>query len=352
MKLKLSNIFFRLQLILVVFGTINSYSQNRLYPLSFKANQGSHKDYYCEYYYKIQENEESYILVDPEGRNVLQRSFDTIIKNAYFIKGVYQDSVFLYRCQNLKSIKIKGIQQAYFIQDGLEVLSYKGAQYYDNSISKIDNFPLLDFFKCGTVYSKEYSIKQHKDTKKYSVFLSEGHFGTERSETDLELVGVPNNIEKVTFLDETDYISESVNSEYKRFPSLLNIEKEGKNGIYSYNIKESIYPEKKEEVKPEYFIDEVLGDTIYEPIEIEPLSFVKKGMVRIQEVFPIIYDRIQMNSNNGLVYLYKDGMIGIYPKHPTTSFEVFEQKTTSFYKIRKHKKQGWIDIRTFKEYYF
>ncbi|WP_062060013.1 hypothetical protein [Aquimarina longa] len=347
-------LFFKLTF-LVIFLTIYSqkvYSQSTLHPLSFKANQGNYEDSYSEYYYSLQKEGNTYRLVDPKGRDVLQRACDTILKNAHFIKAIQKDSFYIYKNYNLEALKIPNAKQVYFIRDGLEVLTTQGPQYYDNTITKINNFPKLDLFACGNVYSKRYTLSYNKESKKHTILLSFGDFGEIRTETILDLKGIPYPIEKLSFITTKNYISESINSSYNKSPHLIKITKEGKSGIYSYTIDQATYPPKKAKEKPDYFIDETTGDTIFEPIAIVPISFLKKGSVMLQEVLPLVYDRIQMDSNNGLIYLYKDNLIGIYPNHISTTFEVFERKTSSFYRIVKDGKQGWIDIRTFKEYYF
>lgn len=176
-------------------------------------------------------------------------------------------------------------------------------------------------------------------------------------ETVLEFNGLPENIASISFLDSNRYTSNSVNNLYRKYPHLLKIVKEGKSGIYSYTVDEATYPIKeKTKIKeiPNYDTTIINGDTIFVPIDvapIEPFSFVIKGSSMLKQVLPIIYTEIQQNPADGLIYVHKDNKIGIYPNHMHTDFEVFKQKTTSFYEITKNGKQGWLDIKTFKEYY-
>lgn len=331
--------------------TSEVYSQN---SLSFKANQGRYQDSYAEYYYKIIKNGNKYRLIDPKKRDVLQKECDTIVKNKHFIKTIIGDSITIYRCNTLKKIKIHNIQQVYFFRNGLEVLSKKGAQYYDNNISEIDNFTYEELFKCGTVYSESYRLKQDSKTKKYSLNIEKGDFGATTSQLTLGLKGLPDNIDKLSFLNDKTYVTKSINNDYNPYPLLIKVTKNGKDGIYTYNLENAIYPKKKKSPKKKiYTIDTVTRDTIYVPEIIEPIySLNKKGTIAFKEVLPIVYNQIQQNTNTGLIYLYKDNKIGIYPDHINTSFSVFDEKTTSFYKITKNEKQGWLDIKTFKEYYF
>lgn len=333
------------------------YSQDTLYNLSFEANQGSYNDSYGEYYYHIKKEENRYRLTTQKEKYIFQEAFDTIVKNAHFIKTVKENIINIYRVQNLEKIEIPNLKQVYFIRNGLEVLTNQGAQYFDNSIIKINNFPKLEFFTCGTVYKKQYTLKHSEKTKKYSIKVSKGHFGGIDNETILDFNNLPKNIESLSFLNEKKYTSESINNTYYSHPNLIRIVKEGKSGIYSYNLDDANFPKKGKRKKKEkyvYDIDETTGDTIFiaVPELIEPISFTKKGKIKLNQILPTEYNHIQQNEINGLIYLYKNNQIGIYPNHIITSFDKFKEKTTSFYEISKNEKQGWIDIRTFEEYYF
>lgn len=339
--------------VVFLFFTVTVFSQKNLYALSFEANQGNYDDSYAEYYYKLKQEGDAYRLINKKGKDIFNRTFDTIIKNQYFIKTVQENTISLYKVKNLEHILIPNLKQAYFMRDGLDVLTSDGAQYYDNTVSKIDNFPELELFKCGTVYSKEYSLKYNEKTKKYSVHLSEGPFGAAINETILEFIGIPENIEYISFVSGANYTSESVNNDYEIYSNIIKIVKDGKSGLYSYNIDEAIYPKKKKKVhKPAYEVSKVTGDTIYNVPEIIPISFSKKGTVAVKEVLPIVYDSIKQHPLNGLVYLYKDDKKGLYPNYIQTDFSSLDEKTKSFYSIHKNGKWGWLDLRNYKEYFF
>ncbi|MGG6231003.1 hypothetical protein [Tenacibaculum sp. SDUM215027] len=338
------------------------YSQNTLYPLSFKANKGNYSDSYGEYFYHIKKEENKYKLTNKKGEYIFKEAFDTIIKNGFFIKTLSNDSISIYRISNLEKIEIPNLKQVYFARNGLEVLTNKGAQYFDNSITEIDYFPKVNLFTCGTVYSEQYTLKYNKKTKKYSIELSKGYLGGIRDETVLEFINLPDNIENLSFLNGKRYTSESVNNKYYTYPNLIKIVEKGKSGIYSYSLDDAKFPiekkiTKKEKLISNYVIDKVTGDTIFIDIPeiitpIEPISFTKKGSIEPKQILPVKYNSIFQNEDNGLIYLYNNNQIGIYPYHTTTSFDFFNKKTTSFYEISKNGKQGWIDIITFEEYYF
>ena len=327
------------------------YSQDILYNLSFEANQGNYNDSYGEYYYHVKKEGNSYRLTTKKEKNIFQEAFDTIVKNAHFIKTVKQNIINIYRIQNLEKIEIPHLKQVYFMRNGLEVLTNQGAQYFDNSIIKITNFPKRDLFACGTVYKKRYTLKHNEKTKKYSIEISKGHFGGMVNKIILDFINPPENIESLSFLNEEKYTSQSVNNKYYTHPDLIKIIKDGKSGIYSYNLDDAKFSKKGKRKKYVYNINATTGDTIFIPIP-ERISFTKKGKIKLNQILPTEYNRIQQSEINGLIYLYKNNQIGIYPNHIITSFDKFKEKTTSFYAISKNGKQGWIDIRTFQEYYF
>ena len=69
-----------------------------------------------------------------------------------------------------------------------------------------------------------------------------------------------------------------------------------------------------------------------------------------EELLPIVYDNIEQQKD-GLIYIYKDHKIGIYPQQKKAVYETITPQTHSFYKIIKNGRAGYLDIRTMREYY-
>jgi hypothetical protein len=346
-------------LFVLLFSTCyqEAYSQNTAHPLSFQANKSSYSDAHAEYYYRIQEHTNGYRLATNKDQLIFEEVYDTIVKNNFFIKMVKGDKITIYRSESLEKIEIPNLKQAYFESNGLDVLTNLGAHYYDNSITKISTFPKSDNLNCGTVFFENYRLKYAEKSGKHSIEIAQGYSGDMLDETILEFNGIPENIDSIRFLSGILYTSESVNSLYNTYPNRLKIKKEGKSGIYSYAVDEAIYHTKektKAKEKSDYDTSIINGDTIFVPVDIIPIeiSLTKKGSVTLKQVLPFVYNDIQQNTKDGLVYLYKDGKVGIYPNYTTTPFDDLHAKTTSFYKICKNGKQGWLDIKIFKEYYF
>ena len=69
-----------------------------------------------------------------------------------------------------------------------------------------------------------------------------------------------------------------------------------------------------------------------------------------EELLPVVYDNIEQQKD-GLIYIYKDHKIGIYPQQKKAVYEAITPQTHSFYKIIKNGREGYLDIRTMREYY-
>ena len=124
------------------------------------------------------------------------------------------------------------------------------------------------------------------------------------------------------------------------YPELIRVQRGNKYGLFGYS-----YQEKLDDVKD------------YTEIELEGSPFYKR-MLRIypevyligEELLPIVYDNIEQQKD-GLIYIYKDHKIGIYPQQKKAVYEAITPQTHSFYKIIKNGREGYLDIRTMREYY-
>ena len=54
---------------------------------------------------------------------------------------------------------------------------------------------------------------------------------------------------------------------------------------------------------------------------------------------------------DGCVYIYKDGKVGLFPSNKAPVYDKLEQRTLSFYYIKKDGIEGWLDIKTNNEYF-
>ncbi|WP_157972807.1 hypothetical protein [Aureibaculum luteum] len=299
-----------------------------------------------EDFYKLQKDSNQYRLVNNYGTDKLKKAFDSILISPQYIIGKTSSSTSIYNFA-LKSIEVPSLQQVYFYHSGIEILDAEGAYYLDSEGNKIRTLPPVSYFVCGTVSSSEYRIQKNKDLKTpFSISTSSGSFGGMLYGETLQLRNLPKN-SKVSFLDNSNHFSWDGNSSYvgeiNIQPKLLKVTQNDKTGIFTYDSEKAVT------IKPpkEYFITKS-GDSILKPL---PTGLDKKGYVKVTEALPLVYDNIEMNTKDGLIYFYKEGKVGIYPNHKTTQFDSIEQITRSFYKISKDGKQGWLDIKTFNEYY-
>lgn len=68
-------------------------------------------------------------------------------------------------------------------------------------------------------------------------------------------------------------------------------------------------------------------------------------------LLPITFDKIEKREDQ-LVYIYKNGKVGIYPEQEKPLYDSIQPLTRSFYRITKNGKKGYLDIKTFQEYFF
>lgn len=67
-------------------------------------------------------------------------------------------------------------------------------------------------------------------------------------------------------------------------------------------------------------------------------------------VLPVDNDSI-VHSNDGLILFYKQGRMGIFPRHKRPVYDELRQQTQSYYHIVKDGKAGWLNININKEYF-
>ncbi|MBJ2174829.1 hypothetical protein JBL43_11315 [Aureibaculum sp. A20] len=299
-----------------------------------------------EDFYQLQKDKNQYRLINHYGTDRLKKAFDSIFFSPHYIIGKTSTNISIYNFA-LKPLEFNSLQQVYFYHAGIEILDTEGAYYLDSEGNKILTLPPVSYFVCGTVSSNEYRIIKNKDLKTpFSISSSRGSFGGTLYGETLQLRGFPKN-SKVSFLNNSNQFSWDGNSSYvgeiNIKPRLLKVTQNSKVGIFTYEPEKAVF----KKATKEYFITKS-GDSILKPI---PTDLNKKGYVKVTEVLPLIYDNIEMNTNDGLIYFYKDNKVAIYPNHKTVQFDSMEQVTKSFYKISRDGKNGWLDTKTFKEYY-
>jgi len=257
-----------------------------------------------------------YELIDIYKQKVLSGRYDTIYYNEFGIIGKRGRKFVLYDSY-LQKKEFKGMQSVYFYRDGIEMLNREGADYYQISGERIEAFPKIVYSLCGTVHEKE-AKKEH--------YLSDR--GAE------ETLSFVNGKHRIVW-DEND----SFTGRIYPHPELIRVQQGNKYGLFGYTYQEK------------------LDGRDYTEIELEGSPFYKR-MLRVypdvyligEELLPIVYDNIEQQKD-GLIYIYKDQKIGIYPQQKKAIYEKITPQTHSFYKIIKNGREGYLDIRTMREYY-
>ena len=70
-----------------------------------------------------------------------------------------------------------------------------------------------------------------------------------------------------------------------------------------------------------------------------------------EELLPIVYDKLYYESNNQF-FFEKGSKKGFFPQQKEPSCNEVKKCTFHFYEIEKYGKRGYLDIKTFEEYFF
>ena len=241
------------------------------------------------------------------------------------------------------------MRSVYLYRDGIEMLDKQGAGYYYMNGERIEKFPRISYSLCGTVYESRYSLKEDPDRPAYPYYMlyrfggfasefeaEKRHYLSDRSpEETLSFVNGSSHI----VWDGNDYV---VNSIYP-YPQFIRVQRGNKYGLFEYT-----YQKELDDTSYTTGAEETENDETY--LHRRTLRKYPSVYITGKELLPIDFDNIQQQKD-GLIYLYKDNKIGIYPQQKQTVYEKIEPQTHSFYKIVKNGKEGYLDIRTMKEYY-
>ena len=289
-----------------------------------------------------------YELINIYNEKVIPGKYDTIYYNEYGIVGIRGNKFELYDSY-LQKKKFKGMRSVYLYREGIEMLDKQGAGYYSMNGERIEKFPRISYSLCGTVYESRYSLKEDPDRTEYPYYMlyrfggfasefeaEKRHYLSDRSpEETLSFVNGSSHI----VWDGNDYV---VNSIYP-YPQFIRVQRGNKYGLFEYT-----YQKELDDTSYTTGAEETESDETY----LHRRTLRKYPSVHItgKELLPIDFDNIQQHKD-GLIYLYKDNKIGIYPRQKQTVYEKIEPQTHSFYRIVKNGKEGYLDIRTMKEYY-
>ena len=294
-------------------------------------------------FYGVQRAEDGrYKLINTFNRNVLEETFDSIAYDSRFIICKRNDSISVYNLY-LEKLNIGQLIEAKeltrFTTGCIEALTTSGPAYYGEQGKRIAKPEEIWYGVCGTVPDWTYTIERKGDKYRIKKYTSGPGVREERDETFLLADCKPGD--SLTFMNGRSEYSFDGNSYYidKMYlnPRLLKIQRNGKFGLVEYNYEQDRTAKSKESVKK------------YGSYE-RPLLTYPMQSIEGEVVLPVDNDSI-VHSNDGLILFYKQGRMGIFPRHKQPVYEELKQQTQSYYHIVKDGKAGWLNINTNKEYF-
>ena len=315
------------------------------YPSSYKDD---FIDYEPEEHLILRPRGKRYELMNTYKEKVLSGRYDTIYYDKFGVIARRGSKFTLYDSY-LQKKSFKGMRNAYFYRDGIEMLNKQGAAYYTIEGERIEKFPKISYSLCGTVYETRYSLKKdpEKSENPHYMLYGFGGFASKFEAEKRNYLSDRSADETLSFIDGSRYFVWDDNDFFVdniyHHPELIRVQRGNKYGLFEYT-----YQKELDDTSYTTGAEETENDETY----LHRRTLRKYPSVHItgKELLPIAFDNIQQQKD-GLIYLYKDNKIGVYPRQKQTVYEKIEPQTHSFYKIVKNGKEGYLDIRTMKEYY-
>lgn len=282
-------------------------------------------------------------LVNAFGENMLKQDYDSIICGDRFIIAHTKKGVDVYNLY-LQKLDLGNALVAYEIPNCMigciNVLNRNGDFYYDEMGKKMKNPWKIQFEVCGTVPHWTYSLLKKRGQHQLKYYT--GGPGVTCEEDKRYVLSDCQPSDSLTFLDGKKEYRCNGNSwflgDLDVRPEWIRVGRNGKFGILAYDYKLPNDVEPKEGTVGQ-------GDW-KRPLKTYPVRTLKG-----ETILPMVYDSIMMH-NDGYIYFYKGGKVGIYSYNDTPVYDELEQSTRYFYHIVKDGVSGWLDLKTNKEHYF
>ncbi len=280
--------------------------------------------------------EEKYELLNSFKTNLLGKQYDTIRHNNLFIIGENKGQIDVFNSYYEK-IKIDNIKSAYLYRSGLEILNDIGANYYNSETKIIKKFPQMSYTLCGSVSRTSFNLDYDKHSKTNTLIKVDGGYLSGIDERRTYVLESIKKEDSVTFLNNKKAYYWGGNDDYVGknygYPQLLKIVRGKKSGIFEYNYDNTSIPIDT--------ISKVFGkEIIYSPQKTQSVI-----------ALPIKNDSIVFHKKDGLIYFYRKGKVGIFPRDKDVQYNYIKQITNSFYTVYRGQKKGWLDIKSNLEYY-
>ena len=282
-------------------------------------------------------------LVNAFGENMLKQDYDSIVCGDRFIIAHTKKGVDVYNLY-LQKLDLGNVLVAYEIPNCMigciNVLNRNGDFYYDEMGKKMKNPWKIQLRVCGTVPHWTYSLLKKRGQHQLKYYT--GGPGVTCEEDKRYVLSDCQPSDSLTFLDGKKEYRCNGNSwflgDLDVRPEWIRVGRNGKFGILAYDYKLPNDVEPKEGTVGQ-------GDW-KRPLKTYPVRTLKG-----ETILPMVYDSIMMH-NDGYIYFYKGGKVGIYSYNDTPVYDELEQSTRYFYHIVKDGVSGWLDLKTNKEHYF
>ena len=281
-----------------------------------------------------------YELINAFGENVLKAAYDTIIYQDHFIIAKNTRKVDIYNLYKTK-LALGNVINAYPFKRGLiEVLNEFGPGYYDKYGHKASGNVRFSYGLCGTVVHWWYSIT--KKGKRYAMIKKVGGPGSSHDTIEEFMLTDRQIGDAVTFINGDRMFHWDENRGFVGdcylYPEYLKVRKGNRFGIVEYK-----YEQDDKNVKPKVkTVSQAFGEE-------KILTYPTKGITG-KVVLAIDNDSVNFGKD-GLIYFYKAGKVGIFPRHASVQYDEIRRQTDSFYHIVREGKRGWLDIKTNEEYF-
>ena len=281
-----------------------------------------------------------YELINAFGENVLKAAYDTIIYQDHFIIAKNTRTADIYNLYKTK-LALGNVINAYPFKRGLiEVLNEFGPGYYDKYGHKALGNVRFSYGLCGTVVHWWYSIT--KKGKRYAMIKKVGGPGSSHDTIEEFMLTDRQIGDAVTFINGDRMFHWDENRGFVGdcylHPEYLKVRKGNRFGIVEYK-----YAQDNKNVKPK--VKNVSHAFWEEKILTYPTKCITGKVV-------LAIDNDSVNfGKDGLIYFYKAGKVGIFPRHASVQYDEIRRQTDSFYHIVREGKRGWLDIKTNEEYF-
>ena len=282
-------------------------------------------------------------LVNAFGENMLKQDYDSIVCGDRFIIAHTKKGVDVYNLY-LQKLDLGNALAAYEIPNCvigcINVLNRNGDFYYDEMGKKMKNPWKIQLRVCGTVPHWTYSLLKKRGQHQLKYYT--GGPGVTCEEDKRYVLSDCQPSDSLTFLDGKKEYRCNGNSwflgDLDVRPEWIRVGRNGKFGILAYDYKLPNDVEPKE-------------GTVGQGDWKRPLMTYPVRTLKGETILPMVYDSIMMH-NDGYIYFYKGGKVGIYSYNDTPVYDELEQSTRYFYHIVKDGVSGWLDLKTNKEHYF